>query len=76
MIATVISYPLNEINFSQNVPDSLNSSELVKYIWVNVSEATTDEYIEITYNSEVITLLITDECRYTPIDIFFQNKEG
>jgi len=76
MIATIISYPLNQINFSQNVPDSLNSNELVQYLWVNVSEATTDEYIEVTYNSEVITLLITDECRYTPIDIFFQNREG
>ena len=76
MNITVISYPLNQINFTQDVGNSLNSEELAKYMWVNVSEATTDEYIEITYNSEVITLLITEECRYTPIDIFFQNKEG
>ena len=45
-------------------------------MFVDVSEATTDEYIKITYNGEKITLLITDECRYTPIDIYFQNKEG
>ncbi len=76
MDITVISYPANQINFTQDVGDSLISSELVKYMWVDVSEATTDEYIEITYNGETITLLITDECRYTPIDIFFQNKEG
>jgi hypothetical protein len=76
MIATVISYPNNEINFSQELGDSLDSSEIIKYIWADVSEAPTDNYIEITYNSEVITLLITEECRYTPIDIFFQNKEG
>lgn len=76
MNITVISYPGNEINFTQDVGDSLNSEELVKYMWVDVSQAPTDEYIEITYNSEVITLLITDECRYTPIDIHFQNKEG
>lgn len=76
MIITVISYPDNQINFSQDVGDSLLSSELIKYMFVDISEATTDEYIEITYNGETITLLITDECRYTPIDIYFQNKEG
>ena len=76
MIITVISYPDNQINFSQDVGDSLLSSELVKYMFVDVSEATTDEYIEITYNGETITLLIQDECRYTPVDIYFQNKEG
>ena len=76
MIITVTSYPDNQINFSQDVGDSLLSSELVKYMFVDVSEATTDEYIEITYNGETITLLIQDECRYTPVDIYFQNKEG
>lgn len=76
MIITAISYPDNQINFSQDVGDSLLSSELVKYMFVDISETTTDEYIEITYNGETITLLITDECRYTPVDIYFQNKEG
>ena len=73
---TIISYPNNEINESIVVPNSLNSARLVKNIWVDVSLATTDEYIEIVYNGVTTTLLITDECRYTPIDIFFQNKEG
>ena len=76
MLVTVISYPSNEINFSQNVPDSVNSNKIISYVWVDVAEAPTDEYIEITYNSETITLLIENECRYNPIDIFFQNKEG
>jgi hypothetical protein len=76
MTITVISYPDNEINFSQEVGDTLLSEEIIKYMWVDVSEALTDEYIEIVYNGETITLLIEEECRYTPIDIFFQNKEG
>lgn len=76
MLVTVISYPNNYINFSQNIPDTIDSNKIVKYVWVELSEALTDEYVEITYNSEVITLLITEECRYTPIDIFFLNKEG
>jgi hypothetical protein len=76
MIITVISYPNNNINFSEDSGSSLVSNELVKYMWVDVSEAGADEYIEITYNGITKTLLIEDECRYTPIDIFFQNKEG
>lgn len=76
MIITVISYPNNNINFTEDVGDSLLSSELIKYMWVDVSEALNDEYIEIVYNGITTTLLIEDECRYNPIDIFFQNKEG
>lgn len=73
---TVISYPNNTLNESIAEGTSLDSSELVKYLWIDVSEAPDEEYIEVTYNGETITLLITDECRYTPIDIFYQNKEG
>jgi len=73
---TVISYPDNQINESIAEPTSVLSNELVQNLWVNVSEATTDTYIEIVFNGVTTTLLITDECRYTPIDIFFQNKEG
>jgi len=73
---TIISYPDNQINESIAEFTTLDSAEMVQNIWVDVTPATTDEYIEVTYNSETITLLITDECRYTPIDIAFQNKEG
>ena len=73
---TVISYPDNQIDYSIAEPTSLLSNEMVQNLWVDVSEATTDTYIEIVFNGVTTTLLITDECRYTPIDIFFQNKEG
>jgi len=73
---TIISYPDNNINESIAEPTSIDSAEMLQNIWVKVSEAGTDEYIEVTYNGETITLLITDECRYTPVDIAFQNKEG
>ena len=75
-MATIISYPNNFINQTISIPTSLDSKEIVTYLNVNVSDALTDEYIEITHNSEVITLLITEECRYTPIDIHFINKNG
>lgn len=76
MIATVISYPNNEINYSIDVGDTLDSAEIVKNIFVYVSETTLDEYVEITFNGIITTLLIQDECRYTPLDIAFQNKYG
>jgi len=73
---TVISYPDNQIDYEIIPPESLLAIEMVQNLWVDVSEATTDEYIEIVFNGVTTTLLITDECRYTPIDICFQNKEG
>ncbi len=73
---TVISYPDNQIDYEIAEPTSLIANEMVQNLWVDVSEATTDEYIEIVFNSVTTTLLINDECRYTPVDIYFQNKEG
>jgi len=73
---TVKSYPDNEINFSADALATTDSSELVKYIWVQCDETTTDTYIEVVYNGQTTTLLLQDECKYTPVDIFFQNKEG
>lgn len=73
---TVISYPDNEINASFTESLTTNSGEVVRYIIVDATETTTDTYIEIVYNSVTITLNIEEECRYTPIDIYFINKEG
>jgi hypothetical protein len=76
MIATVISHPNQQINYSVDVPNTLRSDEIVKYLWIDTTPATSDEYIEIDYNGFTTTLLITDECKYKPVDIAFQNKEG
>lgn len=70
------SYPNNEIDYSIVEPTSTNSAEMVKNILVDVSQAQTDDYIEIEFNDEIITLYIQDECKYQPLDIAFQNKEG
>lgn len=76
---TVISYPNNEINYSiddgEYLEDTLSAS-YVQNLWINLNETTLDEFVEISYNGEVITLLITDECRYEPMDIAFQNRYG
>ena len=75
--ATIISQPTNTINENIVIADSLNSFELIQYLWVDTSEADPiDTHIEITYNGEVVILRLIDECRYTPIDIVFVNKAG
>jgi hypothetical protein len=76
MAITIISYPNNNIDLSIEEPTSLNSAEMVQNLWIDVVDAGTDEYIEIVFNGVTTTLLITDECRYTPYDIAFKNKDG
>ncbi len=53
------------------------SSELVQLVWIDCSEYAVDEYIEIYLNGVLVsTLLMKDEFRYEPYDVFFANKEG
>jgi hypothetical protein len=74
---TVISYPNNVINEVYNEPLTIDSTNSVKAVWINVSEAVNEEFIEINYNGNVVcTLLIKTELRYSPKDIFFVDKEG
>tara|TARA_R110000751_G_scaffold93304_3_gene182342 strand:- start:5041 stop:5616 length:576 start_codon:yes stop_codon:yes gene_type:complete len=75
-MVTVISYPNNEINYSVSEGTTFSSAEIVKNVFVDVSETTLDTYIEIVYNGVTTTLNIIDECKYTPIDIVFFNKHG
>lgn len=74
---TIISYPGNEINESFTISATTNSNELVKNIYVKASELTNDTSIVIKRNTEVVAeLIIKDELRYTPKDIFFVNRYG
>lgn len=74
--ATVKSYPALNINDTITYLPTTNNALLIRNILVNLSLALTDEVVEVIYNDVVITLLVTDECRYSPLDIAFQNKEG
>jgi len=73
---TVKSYPDLNIDDTYTYLPTTNNANLVKNILVDLSLSLGDEVVEIIYNDVVTTLLVTDECRYTPIDIAFQNKEG
>jgi len=73
---TVKSYPSLFINFSATPAESDLSNKAVKYLWIDVSLAINESYIEIVWNGKTTTLDITNECKYTPLDTFFQNKDG
>jgi len=74
MIATIKSYPNLEIDTTQDVTDSLDSAELIQTI--SVPAPATDTYIEIVYNGITTIIDVVEECRYTPVQIKFRNKQG
>lgn len=73
---TIRSFPNSEINVNQNISGTQDSAELVKYIWVDLNNTSNDRYVEVTYKGETTYLYIEDECKYTPINVCFQNKDG
>jgi len=73
---SVKSYPALTINYSATPAQSDLSDEIIKYLWIDVSVATNESYIEIDWNGKTTTLDITDEYKYNPLDLFFQNKDG
>jgi len=76
MAIQIKSYPFNTIDTTIATPTTIVSGEMVQYLWLDIAEFTNEEYIEITYNGVTKTVIITDECKYTPVDVCFLNKEG
>jgi hypothetical protein len=78
---TVISYPNDVINETFSIPATTDSNKLVRNVWVSIPQMVSGSYIEVNHNfisedSIGITLLVTDEWKYSPIQILFQNKYG
>ena len=65
-----------EINESDTITSSDESTDIIQYLEVDVSQATTDDYITITTqpDGDIITYEVIDECRYDPIQVIFKNK--
>ena len=113
IVASAISYPSNEINQTFTIPATKDSNELVRYIWVDLKNTTSDSYVIVKSGNPIsnetllfydrvigdggimestscvdqklgrspvlpkeVLLNIFEEPKYTPVDIFFQNKEG
>ena len=67
-----------EINATETITSANNSNKAVQYLQIDVSQATTDEFLTVTFqpDGDVITYEIIDECRYEPKQILFKNKFG
>lgn len=75
----VISYPSNEINDLNVFSLSTSSDFILRYCLISPSYTAPlqDKEIRITRAGVLIhTIYLEDECNYTPVDIFFQNKNG
>ena len=75
-VVRVTSYPNNEISKAFPISATTNSDELIKNVFVKCSETTFDTSIEIDVDDVIYELIIKDELRYTPIDIWYHNKYG
>jgi len=73
-----ISTETNEINETETVTASDVSTKMVQYLSVDVSQASSDVNLTVTFNpsGDVINYEIVDECRYEPKQIVFRNRFG
>ena len=77
-----VSSPDSEINFNWNVGTSSNSAKQVQLFWINLNETTTDEFVTLTVTNDTTSVVstvildIVNECKYAPLDVMFQNKDG
>ena len=76
-VSTVIVVKSENVTKTFTKTASTNSNDLLQTINIVASDFSGDQYIEILKDNVLInTLLITEEPRYTPIDVVFLNKEG
>lgn len=75
-ILVVRSYPNFQISDSQSVSPTTDSDSMIKNVWVDTTDATTDEYVRVSFNGDFIDFELKDEFRFTPMSVHFINKYG
>tara|TARA_R110000787_G_scaffold74880_2_gene166127 strand:+ start:46 stop:1131 length:1086 start_codon:yes stop_codon:yes gene_type:complete len=79
---TAESFPGTELNESYNIGNTTGSANKVVYLWVDLHDTADDAYVTITNTNQVtgasssLNLDIVNECKYDPLDVVFQNKDG
>ena len=79
---TAVSQPNSQMNESFTIAPTLDSDNAIQYLWIDLNDTTTDAFVSITNTnnttaySSITTLDIVNECKYTPLDVIFQNKDG
>ena len=70
------SFPSGQISESETISNTTDSDEMIKNVWIDTTSATTDEYVRVTYNGDLIDFVLKDEHRFDPMTVFFINKYG
>ena len=79
---TATSQPNSQLNETFNIGTTNDSDNKVVYLWIDLNDTTDDAFVTITNTnnttaySSITTLDIVNECKYTPLDVIFQNKDG
>lgn len=79
---TAVSSPNSQLNETFNIGTTNDSDNKVVYLWVDLNDTTTDSFVTITNTNDTTSdasttvLDIVNECKYTPLDVIFQNKDG
>ena len=67
-------------SFTFTVPATTDSSQMVQYLWVDLKNdfplLERNDAVSLTYEGVSTTLVVEEECKYTPMSIMFQNKDG
>ena len=73
-----ISSNNNQINASETITGTNISTDFIQYLMVDVSQASTDEYVTVTFqpSGETVVYQLVDECRYNTKQVVFKNKFG
>lgn len=68
----------SQINETHAITGTNESTDFIQYLMVDLSQATTDEFVTVTFlpSNETVIYQICDECRYDPTQIVFKNKFG
>ena len=74
---SIASFPASELVQVGTVIATTNASESGQLVFIDLSDAITDTYAIVKVNNiEVATLVIKDELKYTPVNLYFINKLG
>ena len=74
---SAISSPNSELNKSFFVQSTTESNDIVQYLWVDLNDTNVDSFVTLQVGSSPPVILdIVNECKYTPLDVIFQNKDG
>tara|TARA_R110000803_G_scaffold37563_1_gene80930 strand:+ start:3949 stop:5034 length:1086 start_codon:yes stop_codon:yes gene_type:complete len=63
--------------FETIVYGSDQSSEGIRYFWIDMEDVRFGlDYLRVVWKGTTIILRVEDECKYAPINVMFQNKDG